>query len=354
MILVPVSLVACGQHDQSAPRAGAPRAGSGDAVATPGAAPPATADRADATTPVPLTGAGFAIRLVGSSDAGMPVDYSDPAWQELVATASLGPVFVDDDAIEAVFTDPLTLVLAVDHTPPPAMDQPFVATLGGERLFAGSVVFVASARARAYPVIHVQDRTVAVYVQILPQIGASADTPLTAPPALLAHFRGRGVLAASGAAAAPRYTRRRFVAAVTNTKPGDPTSQVEATCDAAGACTVTVSFRRPGSDRGKWDSTETHALPLAEFDAVWTLVESMNLFRLDPKPPAGRVPRVIHPPKYRVAVEAERPGGATHSNDRAWQSPSTVDASIQHYLRAAGELGRRHATSVPVNYFPEP
>lgn len=348
MVMVPVSLVACGQRDPDpSPTATGPRGPTATAGGSATAAAPAGGS---ATT----TAEGFVIHLVDRSDSALPIAYADPAWQEFLATAPLGPVLVDDAAIEAVFADPLTLVLTVDRDPGRLNDRPFVVTLDGERIYAGSIVSVATARPRNYPVIHLDDTGVAVYVKILPQLAARADTPVTAPPALLEHFRKRGVLAAAGTRPAPQFARRRFVAAVTSTKPGDPTSQVEAACTAA-ACTVTISYRKPGSDPSTWDQTETHALPIAEFDVVWRLVEMLGLFGMDPTPkvvPAAA--RVIHPPRYRVAIEAERTGGKVYTNDRSWQTPSNYDATVQHYFHAAGELGRKHATSVPVSYFPVP
>ena len=296
--------------------------------------------------------AGFAIHVrTDARDTDLPWRYDDQPWQTFLATSPLAPVTVDDALIESVTTDPLTLVLVPGVTLERLMDRPFIITLDGERLFAGAVADRPSARARQYPVIHVDRTGLATYVVILPHIGANKDGPVTARPELLAHFRKRGLLAPPGTRPAPKTTRRRLVAAVTATKPGDPTSQVDATCDdVARICSLTLRFRMPGSDASRWDQTETVAIPVAEFDDVWRQVEPLGLFSFDPQPVRDRG-AVIHPPRYQIAVEADRPG-AQLAHDRSWQTPSTHDASVQPFLRAVGELGRRHAKRVPVNYFP--
>jgi hypothetical protein len=305
---------------------------------------PATAVAEDAT-PAPAA-TGFVIYQIPGEEDRMPMAYDDPAWQEAIKT-ELGAVILDDSMIEGVSFDPLTFVLA-PGVEAPKLDGTFIATLGGERLYAGGVTRFESAKARYYPVITVHDTVVAKYVVVTPQLGHGKDSALTLPAALADHFRARGPIQ-PGPRPKPRFAKRRFVGAVTATKPGDPTSQVEASCDDKDACTITISYRRPGTRSPTWDQTETHDLPLAEFDAVWDTVENSKLMSLDPKP--ARADRVIHPPRYRIAAEAVR-GTTTIANDREWQTPSNWDSTAVRFLKVVGALGTKHAKTVPVSYFP--
>jgi hypothetical protein len=305
---------------------------------------------------------GFAVHGVGRDLERLPTSYDDPggAWPRLLAEAELGDALLTDADVEAVATDPLTLVLTGAAGPriQGTMREaaPFVITLDGARLYAGMSIFVGTARMLLHPLLHVLDFGSAVHVRLVASIGARTDTPLSAPPALLEHFRGAGKLLPPGSPPGPRSRRRRLLAAVTNTKPGDPTSQLEARWDdEAGKGTLTASFRRPGTAVGQWDATETVELPAAELEALWTIAMTMGLFATVPGPyphPSFEPPPVIHPPRFRFAIEIERVDGTILANDRAWSSPSPADRTVAPFFSAAGALGRRLARDVPVRYFP--
>lgn len=298
----------------------------------------------------------FAIHVVRGFGGEPTADDPDGAWPKFLAAAPLDEVFVADADIEAVATAPLTLVLTADAGRSftarfgSIPEHRFVVSLGTQRLFAGRVMFIGTARVLRHPVIHVNDTGFALHVLVLPTLGARDDTAVTAPPTVLEHFRAAGKLLPPGAPPAPRMVRRSWLAEATSTKPGDPTTQVTATCDAA-TCSLTLSFRRPGSSAGTWDDTETMALDRGEFDAVWSVLEHQRLASFEPRPRPDNG-RIIHPPRYRLAFTGERVGGAQIAVDRAWQVPSTGDAQAEAFLTAAGALGRRRATHVPVRYFP--
>lgn len=338
---IALALVACATTEPSTP--------------SPGAAVTDPSRPTDAQLAAPT--AGFAIHVVRRFGAEPTIDDPDGAWPRFLASAPLDEVVLTDADLESIATAPLTLVLttaggrALRARVGDVPEHRFVVTLGGARLFAGRMIFVGTARALHHPVIHLDDSGFAVKVAILPTLGARADTAVNAPPALLAHFADAGKLLPPGAVPTPRFVRRTWAAEATNTKPGDPTSRVAATCEAA-ACTLELAFRHPGSAAGTWDQRETLALDRADFDAVWTLVERHHLVRLDPRPTAGP-DRVIHAPRYRVAVSGDRGDGDPVALDRAWSTPSSSDSHARGFLVAAGALGRRLARDVPVRYFPE-
>jgi hypothetical protein len=303
---------------------------------------------------------GFAIHWIGRSLA--PSDYEDPsgAWPRRLADAALDDVFLTEDDVEAVSTDPLTLVLtgAAGQRAQAAWreDTHFAVTLDGARLYAGTAIFIGTARALRHPLMHLLDRGIATTLQLVPQINARVDTERNAPPVLLERFARAGKRLPAGAPPWPRTRRRRLLAAVTNTKPGDPTAQVEARCeDDAASCTLTLCFRRPGTAAGSWDATETVDLALDEFEALWATGIAANLYGTQPgryPHPNFEPPPVIHPPRFRFVIEAERLDGTILSNDRAWASPSPADRTVEPFFTAAGALGRRLAKTVPVRYFP--
>jgi hypothetical protein len=338
--LVPIVLmVACAASEPSAPPTGT--------TMTQPSAPRALDSRES----------GFALHLVRGFGDQPTFEDPDRGWARFLASAPLDDVVLTDAEVETVATEPLTLVLT------PAGGRAFVADVGmmgehrfvttidGERLTAGRIMFVGTARALRHPLIHVRDTGFAIEVTILSTQNARADTAVNAPPALLEHFRAAGKLLPAGAPPSPRFVRRAWTAEATSTKPGDPTSRVSATCDDAG-CSLELTFRRPGSAANRWDSRETVPLPRDDFDAVWSIIERQTLARFDPKP-SKDADRVIHPPRYRVAFSGDRGDGAPIAFDRAWQAPSTSDRQVHAFLVAAGALGRRLARDVPVNYFPE-
>lgn len=124
-----------------------------------------------------------------------PTD-ADPAdaWPQFLATAPLDEVIVTDADIASVTTDPLTLTLtaaAADDLVDSHRDDRFVVTLDGERLYAGRIMYFASARYLRHPVIHITRHRGPTEVMLLPMIGARTDTAVNAPPALLAHFAAK-------------------------------------------------------------------------------------------------------------------------------------------------------------------
>lgn len=308
---------------------------------------------------------GFAIHQMDHPVGGLPDKYDDPSgvWGRVLADAPLGDVMVSDADIEVVTTAPLTLVLTTAagkrfvaaygsgmiHGPS------FVVTLGGARLYAGTFVFIGTARALRHPLGHVHNTGASLNLELVPTIGARVDTALNAPPALLEHFQRTGKLLPAGATASAPTRHRRLLAEVTASKPGDPASQVDAWCDdVAGICTVTLSFRGPGAASGQWGQTERVELPIADFDALWAVAMRAALLRTEPIPYAhpNLVPRVIHPPRLHFLIEIERVDGEVIRNDRSWQSPSPIDALVAPFFTEAGALGRRLARDVPVRYFP--
>jgi hypothetical protein len=330
---------------------------SGDTSRAGPAAPQSTAaSPAPSAKPIAADGEPFAIHVVRGFGREPTADDPDGAWARFLTSASLDEVLVADADIEAVATEPLTLVLTADAGRNllarfgPVPEHRFVVSLGRQRLFAGRVMFVGTARALRHPVIHVNDTGFALHIVVLPTLGALADTAVTAPPVVLEHFRAAGKLLPPGAPAAPRMLRRSWLAEATSTKPGEPTTRVAATCDAA-ACSLTLSFRRPGGGADTWDVTETVALDRGEFEVVWSVIERQHLTSFDPRPRPDDG-RIIHRPRYRLAFSAERVDDAKVAIDRAWQTPSTGDAQAESFLTAAGALGRRRAIRVPVRYFP--
>jgi hypothetical protein len=308
---------------------------------------------------------GFVIHRIDRPPGGLPDEYDDPggAWARALADAELGDVMVRDADIEMVTTAPLTLVLTTAagrrivaaRGAGPLGGPYFVVTLDGARLYAGAIMFIGTARVLRHPLIHFLNTGASLNMQMVPTIGAHADTALNAPPALLEHFQRAGKLQPAGATPFPRTRRRRLLAAVTATKPGDPTSQVDAHCDdTAGTCTMTLSFRRPGNAAGPWDQTESVAITTADFDPLWAAAMRGALLQTEPGPYAhpNFVPHVIHPPRMRFLIEIERIDGEVIRNDRSWQSPSPSDATVAPFFIAAGALGRQLARSVPVRYFP--
>lgn len=308
---------------------------------------------------------GFVIYWIGRPPGGLPDRYDDPggAWPRLLADADLGEIMVRDDDIEVVTTAPLTLVLTTAagrrlvaaHGSSPLEGPSFVVTLDGARLYAGTVMFIGTARALRHPLMHFLHTGASLNLALVPSAGARTDTALNAPPALLEHFQRAGKLQPAGAAPHPRARRRRLLAEVTATKPGDPTSQIDAHCDdVGGTCTMTVSFRQPGTASGQWDHTESVAIPIADFDPLWTTAMQVALLQTSPGPYAhpNLVPCVIHPPRMRFLIEMERLDGEVIHNDRSWQSPSPSDTIVAPFFTAAGALGRRFARRVPVRYFP--
>jgi len=317
------------------------------------------ASRTHEPTPVPP---GFAVGWVGRDLDRLPASYDDPsgAWPRLLAEAELQGIFLTDADVEAVSTDPLTLLLTgaagLRILGAAREDAQFVVVLDGARLYAGTSIFVGTARALRHPRLHVLDLGSAVTVRLVPSIAARTDTHVNAPPALLEHFRRTGKLLPPGSPPSPRTRRRRLLAAVTNTKPGDPTSQLEACFDdETGKGTLTSSFRRPGTHREQWDATETVDLPAAELEALWAVATKVGLYATIPVPyphPNFEPPRVIHPPRFRFVIEVERLDGTILANDRAWSSPSRTDRTVEPFFSAVGTLGRRLARDVPVRYFP--
>src|SRR5262245_55563165 len=132
---------------------------------------------------------GFAVRWVGRGLERLSTRYDDPsgAWLRLLHDATLGEVFLDDRDVEAVATDPLTLVLtgAAGLRVRGREEAQFVVTLDGARLYAGTSIFVGTARALRHPLLHVLHVGTGVLVQVVPTIGARVDTERNAPPALL-------------------------------------------------------------------------------------------------------------------------------------------------------------------------
>jgi hypothetical protein len=297
----------------------------------------------------------FAIHVVRRSGAE-PTD-ADPngEWPRFLATAPLGDVLVRDTDIEAVTTEPLTLVLgaragaevfrAYGNT---VSEHRFVVTLGANRLFAGRIVFVGTARALHHPVIHIDDTGFAVTLVIKPTLGATRDSEVTAPREVLDHFRRDGRLLDPGALAAPPATYRRWLAEATSGRPGEPASRLEAECRGA-ACAMRISFRRPG--RSTWDQSERVALDRAEFDAVWDIVQLAHLVTEEPKRSSAEPP--LHPTRWRWRFTLERTTGERIDRERAWRSPSTADGVAEHYFRAAAAVAQRVARTVPVRYFPD-
>jgi len=278
-------------------------------------------------------------------------DDPDGAWSRFLANAPLDDIFVHDTDIEAVATDPLTLVLTARAgaelvrsfgTMP---EHRFVATLGTTRLFAGRIVFVGTARALHHPVIHVDDTGLALTLRILPTLGAVHDNEITAPRALLDHFRGDGRLLPAGAAASPPARYRRWLAEVASPTPGQPVSQLEAECRGS-TCTLRIAERTPGSATWK---DEQVPLELAEFDQVWNLVERMRLVGVDPKPAWTTPPR--YPTHWRWRFTLERATGERIDRERDWISPSTADRAADGYFRAAAAIAQRLARTIPVGNF---
>jgi len=304
---------------------------------------------------------GFAIHWIGPDLGRLPTSYDDPsgAWPRLLAEAELGDVLLTDADVEGVSTDPLTLILTGAAGPRiqrATREARLVVTLDGARLYVAMCIFVGTARMLLHPLLHVLDFGSAVHVLLVPSIGARADTPRNAPPALLEHFQRAGKLLARGTPPTPRFRRRRLLAAVTNTKPGEPTSQLEARWDdETGTGTLTPSFRRPGTATGQWDATETVDLEAADFEVPWTIAMTTGLYATMPGPYPHRnfePPPVIHPPRFRFVIEVERLDGTILTNDRAWSSPSAADRTVVPFFSAMGALGRRLARDVPVRYFP--
>jgi hypothetical protein len=312
--------------------------------------------------PADPASAGFAIHWIGRDFDQLPTDYDDPggAWPKLLAEAQLGDVFITDHDVEAVSTAPLTLILtgAAGQRMAKAWRESaqFAVTLDGARLYAGTTIFIGTARVLRHPLIHLLDRGISINLHLVPTIGARADTARNAPPALLDHFRRAGKLLPAGSPPSPRTRKRRLLATVTNTKPGDPASQVDAQCDDdAAKCAVTLSFRKPGTTAGQWDVSETIDAAPADFEALWVTAMNVNLYATRPGPyphPNFEPPRVIHPPRFRFVIEAERLDGTVLSNDQSWSSPSPSDRTTEPFFIAAGALGRRLTKGVPVRYFP--
>ena len=122
-----------------------------------------------------------------------------------------------------------------------------------------------------------------------------------------------------------------------------------------GTGSLGVSFRRPGTPAPRWDVTETIDLRAADFEALWTIAEAVHLYATFPGPYPHRnfePPPVIHPPRFRFAIEVERLDGTILTHDRSWSSPSPSDRTVEPFFAAAGALGRRLARDVPVRYFP--
>ena len=131
----------------------------------------------------------------------------------------------------------------------------------------------------------------------------------------------------------------------------EPSSRIDAECTGT-TCRLRLAFRKPGTAEGTWDHEEELALDLADFDAVWSVIERSHLAQLEPRPTTA--PSPVHPGKWRWRFELERMTGERVEIDRSWESPSSADTVGASFLLAAGKLAQRLAQTVPVRYFPAP
>jgi hypothetical protein len=303
---------------------------------TPPAAPPAPTSR-------------FTIHVVADRFGDEPADYEDPdgSWPRLLANAPLGNVLVDDQDIEAVATEPLTLILTPSAgqrlAGPSVREARFVATLGATRLYAGRVMSIATARALRHPVVHIIDTGLAVKVQILPRLGDRGPSALVAPPAVIDHFRATGRLMAPGTSL---YPTRGWAVEATSGKPGAPASRIEGACAATG-CTLDILFRGPGAR--VWEQRDRRTISADDFDSAWSLVERYDLMHVEPRPSLAAQP--VDAISYSYEITATRRSGPPIARKRTWTTPSTADVALQPLVDAAIALAKKSGTAVPVRYF---
>ena len=166
----------------------------------------------------------FALHVVALF-GGEPT-HDDPAWARFLDTAALDEAVLGDAEVERVATGPLRLLLTTAGARRFAQhggegERRFIVTLGGERLYAGRIVFVGTARLLRHPIMHVHDDGLATTLVILPELGARGDTARTAPPALLAHFADTRKLVPAGTPPSPRYRRRSWAVELASPRQGE-------------------------------------------------------------------------------------------------------------------------------------
>jgi hypothetical protein len=113
------------------------------------------------------SGGGFRIhRLSPKQGQDMPTHYGDPAWASLLAEASLGDVLVEDGDIawyewstqRVALSPPASKALSekMERDPKLLEERAFVATLDGQRLYAGLLVSPGTSRHMDFPVLYVE------------------------------------------------------------------------------------------------------------------------------------------------------------------------------------------------------
>jgi hypothetical protein len=124
-------------------------------------------------------------------------------------------------------------------------------------------------------------------------------------------------------------------------KPGAPASRVIADAIVGGACTLAIAFRAAG--RHDFAIGRPRPLVLADFDAVWTLIDRRDLIVVEPRPLPHRI---LDPPTVTIALGCDR-----WQHAWSWTSPSTADAMFADVLAVAIDLARRIGRAEP-RYFP--
>jgi hypothetical protein len=299
-------------------------------------------------------GRGFALHVVPTFGDEPLGDDPGGAWPRFLAAAPLDDLVLADRDVEQVAAGPLRLLLTAAGARAfaergGAREHRFVVSLDGARLYAGRIAFVATARPLRHPVIHVDDDGLSTLVVVLPELGARADSEVTAPPALLAHFAADGRLLPPGTSPAPRYRRRSF--AVELSSPREQAVRVAAG-SLDGRCSLDAALARPGAAAGIFDPHARADLDCADFEELWKIVVRDRIARLQPAAGRGRTTVVpIHPPHIRINLFADRGDGAPITVDASWTSPSSSDSHARAFLRGVAALTHRTLPGVSLRRF---
>jgi hypothetical protein len=331
--------------------------------------PPATRQE-EVLTPVPAK-ARFRIQLAhGRHIDALPYEW-DERWSDFVRTAPLERTFVDEDDVERYVEAPAALVLTEEASRRVARDRAterqFVVTLGDERLFGGTIQFIGSARAIAYPVIYVDDRAPRLVLWIHPRHSGVYDPPAFSPelwarvarPQVLAHFEALGKLAKAPEAGATSFDAA--LAAV------DEAETLEARDDVAGALAAAGrALTALGADyaAGKDDTPRQLATAIVAREAgdgkrAATMLLDVARTRVamyrERHPDAARDPRVL-----RLRLEIDDQNVATVVLENAGGAPVLVNGRMavnsshaprpyrEVRVEVTGPRGERHGSSTKV------
>jgi hypothetical protein len=269
----------------------------------------------------PKPHARFAIRMIdGGNFADLPAEYDDPRFAEVLRTAKLGAVVIDEGDVERFAESPVAFVLTEEASRRIARDlqsrelrledKPFVVTLGDERLVAGVCLYVGSARAVRIPVLYVDDRAPRLVLWLRPQHGGWYDRPVRPPelaarvarPQLLEHFRALGKESAvPGAAAAPSPSFETATAAVAEAEAGEARGDFTGALDAAGRALAALGgdYAPPGTDDDTGERLAAAAVARDAGDLRRAASTTLEILRArvamyrERHPDAPRDPRVL-------------------------------------------------------------